>query len=593
MENIPRYLITTADESTWKFDRPVIFLGEWCRLYERRHVWEDMDAIVATPYGLGQFRKDVDHEVARSLEDKLFPKLCAVLNKHHDVKYSERFWKIVLGHWFRRYVDVLLNRINTLKHVLDTYIISGTTVYSDQHYMLATPDSYSAVYSFNDNYWNSVLTGRILDTMNPVSIRNNIESITGCSVPYFSFEELRTAPTFVRSIFKWAFKTIRSATAWFALDSDSFIINSYLPKKEEILMQLMLRQIPQLWSSPVIKISEKPEPELRKYLASRMKINSSDDLEKIISLMIFELIPVVYLEGFESVNNITCKIRWPDKPKFIFTSNNFDYDEVFKLWAAKKSEIGSKYIVGQHGNNPAIHRYIINTVDQTTSDKYITWGWRDGRLNYVPGFIFKTIKMNSKYYNSQSGLLLIELNLNHRITTWDSYAEFVDYFEEQQRFVAGLSILPRKELTIRLHSGCKYQEWSEEKRWEMFDPLLKLDGGSGDIQDALLKNKLVVHSYDSTGMLETLSRNIPTLAFWQNGLDHLRDSAKPYYQLLIDAGIVHLTPESIADKVNTVWDDVDTWWNQYDVQNARSIFCNRYAKVSQTPIQDIVSILKD
>ena len=46
MPNKPRYLIVTADERTWKFDRPVIFLGEWCRLYNRRHVWQDMDAIV-------------------------------------------------------------------------------------------------------------------------------------------------------------------------------------------------------------------------------------------------------------------------------------------------------------------------------------------------------------------------------------------------------------------------------------------------------------------------------------------------------------------------------------------------------------------
>ena len=45
------YLITSSDESTWKFDRPVIFLGEWCRLETRKHIWKKMDAIVAKPYG--------------------------------------------------------------------------------------------------------------------------------------------------------------------------------------------------------------------------------------------------------------------------------------------------------------------------------------------------------------------------------------------------------------------------------------------------------------------------------------------------------------------------------------------------------------
>ena len=52
MDSVARYLITTADESTWKFDRPVIFLGEWCRIYDRRHIWEDMDAIVSAHQGI-------------------------------------------------------------------------------------------------------------------------------------------------------------------------------------------------------------------------------------------------------------------------------------------------------------------------------------------------------------------------------------------------------------------------------------------------------------------------------------------------------------------------------------------------------------
>jgi hypothetical protein len=56
-----RHLITTADERSWKFDRPVLFLGEWCRRYDRRQVWERMDAAVAEPYGLqaGQRERDI------------------------------------------------------------------------------------------------------------------------------------------------------------------------------------------------------------------------------------------------------------------------------------------------------------------------------------------------------------------------------------------------------------------------------------------------------------------------------------------------------------------------------------------------------
>ena len=120
-------------------------------------------------------------------------------------------------------------------------------------------------------------------------------------------------------------------------------------------------------------------------------------------------------------------------------------------------------------------------------------------------------------------------------------------------------------------------------RWKDFDPAVKTDTGEVNIRDLISRSRLVVHSYDSTGMLETLNLNIPTLAFWQNGLDHLENSAKPLYQKLVDSGIVHLSSKSASDKVNNVWSDVDTWWNQTDVQEARKQFCECFAKESQNP----------
>ncbi len=123
------------------------------------------------------------------------------------------------------------------------------------------------------------------------------------------------------------------------------------------------------------------------------------------------------------------------------------------------------------------------------------------------------------------------------------------------------------------------------------DKTIKLDMGSSIISKLIAQSRLIVHSYDSTGILETLAQNIPTLAFWQNGFDHLRDSAKPYYQLLVNVGIVHLKPESAAAKVCEIWDDVEGWWAQSAVQEARKQFCDRYARVSQNPVNELKKIL--
>ena len=102
---------------------------------------------------------------------------------------------------------------------------------------------------------------------------------------------------------------------------------------------------------------------------------------------------------------------------------------------------------------------------------------------------------------------------------------------------------------------------------------------------------MVVHSYDSSGILETLSNNIPTLAFWQNDLEHLREKVKPQYQSLIDAGILHLSSKSAANKINEIWNDVDNWWKQNLVQQARKSFCNSFAKDCIDPVKSMISIL--
>jgi len=589
ISEIPRYLITTADERTWKFDCPVLFLGEWCRLYERKHIWESMDAIVAKPYGLGLAHKDADYAQARAIEDRIFPKLYEVLNQHHGTQYGQRFWKVVLGHWLRRYVDVIFNRIRTLEQCLVEYQIDGTAAFTDEYYSLATVDSYSAIWAFSDDRWNNKIYSRIL---NQLDVRNfQVDRIPGDTSEGYSWQAMITEPHWGKQILKCGYEDAKKLIRLFARYNEAFILNTYLPTNEEIKLQFSLRQVPQLWTSPMQLITNKVNHDLRHRLSKHIIGTYSHTVEGILISMIFEILPLCYLENFEILMKKIRQLPWPEKPKFIFTGNNFDTDEVFKLWTAVKIETGTPYIVGQHGNNYGTYRYMFPSVEEATADKFLTWGWTDGLIQHTPSFIFRTSGRRVKKYNSKGGLLLIELPMPHRITVWDNIYEFVDYFEDQQRFIINLQKLPRKRLTIRLHSSYRNTKWGEELRWRTFDENLKIETGRLNIKKMVAQSRLVIHSYDSTGLLETLSLNIPTLAFWQNGFEHLRESAKPYYKLLMNVGIIHLSPESTARKVNEVWDDVAGWWEQVEVQKARQTFCDRYAKFSQNPIVDLKKVL--
>jgi putative transferase (TIGR04331 family) len=142
-----------------------------------------------------------------------------------------------------------------------------------------------------------------------------------------------------------------------------------------------------------------------------------------------------------------------------------------------------------------------------------------------------------------------------------------------------------------LHGLSKTQKFREDLRWLEFDDNLKLNYNQCSFFTLLSKSRLVVHSYDSTGFLEGLALNVPTMAFWQNGLDHLVPEAKPYYQDLVDVGILHFSPKTISEKINNEWGDIELWWNRLGIQKVRNKFCNQYARQIENPIQELTNLL--
>lgn len=582
-----RFLITTADERTWKFDRPVIFLGEWCRFYDRKHIWQGMDAIVAEPYGLQNEQKEHDVAYIQALSMQLLGELTDALNAFHGTHHSSRYWEIVLGHWLQRYVSVTFNRYCALEQALNSYEVSGTMVFDSSTYSLATTDSMGFIWACNDDVWNHVLYSRILSYCWNVETEIDVECIRG--VRGFVIKENSYVVRRVGTR-RFILNALNKIQHKLSRKHDAFIVNSFLPLKEEIKLQLSLWQCPQLWRSPKTE-AVVPDVEKRRSFF-RIDAGNYQGFERLVRLMLCEVIPTCYLEGYTRlVQQVEC-LPWPSKPKFIFTSNNFDTDEIFKAWVGAKVEEGTPYFAGQHGNNYGTHVQHGNQYwpERAAADKFITWGWSDGNPKNVPAFVF-SIAGRKLPPKKQGGLLLVELHVPHRIVPEDSYFEFGQYQEDQFRFVKALPENIQQQLTVRLYGGHKNFSWQEERRWKDRNSNILLDTGAANIRDILADSRLVVYSYDSTGLLETLALNFPTMCFWHGVLDHLLPSAKPFYDLLRDANILADTPEQAAEFIALHWDNIGEWWESTKVQDARKMFCDQYARTGKKPIRALKQLL--
>ena len=147
-------------------------------------------------------------------------------------------------------------------------------------------------------------------------------------------------------------------------------------------------------------------------------------------------------------------------------------------------------------------------------------------------------------------------------------------------------------MVVKLYYDHLFPLASQKLRWQNFDERITLQN-AGSFADLASKSRLVVFSYDSTGVLELLSRNEPVIAFWQDGLAHVREESRPFYERLIEVGIVHTNIESIACLINTKWDSIDTWWQSHQIQSARLFFCNEYSRITRRPVRDLYKILKE
>ena len=326
-------------------------------------------------------------------------------------------------------------------------------------------------------------------------------------------------------------------------------------------------------------------------MASKLGSNSGSSIENVARALLFEIMPIVFLEGFGRLNLATSRLAWPKNPTVIFTSNHFYTDEIFKVWVANKVSGGTKYVIGQHGNHYGSHRYKYPSVAEQISDAFITWGWCEDPKLHIPSFVFKTAGRRQQRYNPQGQLLLAQSLIGHRSTTWDNFEEYDQHFSNQYKFLNGLATEPRRQVIIRLHSWSSRLQWCDKSRWRDYDRSLQIDDGVQKFSNLISKCRLVVYTTDTTGIIELINSSIPMLAFWDGGLDHLRESAKPFYSSLMDAEILFTCPHAASAKVNSIWEDPQLWWESDNVVAAREFFASNYARESNFPSYDLAKIL--
>ena len=567
-----RFLVTTSLEQTWpKDNKPVLFLGEWCCRYSRRHHWESLDAKVIPYHWDDRSKLYKDYLYLQTFYERLLGELTIQLNHIHNVDQSVRYWRILVGPWLFYFVQILFDRWETIQRAIIQYDISETIILIGQDEQFIPNDMHGFESLFVRDDWNHHIYSKILQNfLAPNQFKKKLIKT-----------DVTTEVGSLKKSWRQNLRLLMSKiTSFVCRDKDVFLLSTYLPLREEIKLSCRLAQAPQFWRrESVAKV--KVNYAFRERMGYRL---DEITFESFVRFIIPQQIPILYLEGYSQLIEQINRLPWPKQPKLIWTGIAQCSDEVFKAWVGKKVDDGIPLVIGQHGGVYGIAKWTSwEKHEVSICDSYLSWGWSDLKQpKIVPVGQLKVKKSLQVLFQKKKRALLVTLvspRFSYHMYAGPISSQWIDYFKDQCTFIDSLPELIQQEIIVRLYSHD--YGWDQELRWRNRFPDIMLDNGKSNMGDLIRQSRLYISTYNSTTYLESFAMNVPTVIYWNTDHWELRESAIPYFAELKRVGIFHETPQSAARHVAIIWDNVDIWWNSPSVRDVLERFKTVYCRSSK------------
>ena len=588
LEKKEKLLITTALEGLPdKGFEKIIFLGEWCRDYYKSSRFKDINFEVMPYPWDDRLLLEKDFQYLEGVYKKILKTLADNLNDYHKVKYPEKYWKTLIGIWLGWFLHALFERQNNLNH-LDKNQAFFTYLHAYNFQDLPASDMEEFVNLLFTDEYNHLIYSELIKLDKSRFITERLES-SGLSK---NLELLKRSLFKETVIEKNSFKLLlKRFFSLFEKDTDSLFLNSNLSKSVQVSLKLLSFESISFPTTERI-VFPKISKERKKF---KTKIKEDDDFVNKVLEIIHKFMPVAYLEGYQSLVQASKDLPWPNRPKFILTANSFFIDELFKQWTAHKVNKGSKLIIHQHGGFYGFGKFnFLENFEKSISEGYMNWGWENNKNSFSLSSKSKKIRQTSKL--NRNSLLLVLGGAPKYSSFLSSYPispQVFYYLEDTISFYKNLIPKIQEETIVRLkkHNSISIamdEIWLEKVKDVSFDE------GEVPLYELVRSSKIFIGTQNATSYLEALKIDHPTVVFWDKNYWEPRKSAVDYLKLLEELKILHYDPVLAAKFINSIWEDVDSWWNEVVSSDDYQLFKNTYCKLpNNLSLSDIFTISKN
>lgn len=561
------FLATTALKEFWDTQDEVLLLGPWCVRYDdpdwladvrsRRlgNVWDDRARLERAAAYCGD------------LQPELLAKLADYLNAVHGVALSPRYWRILAGPWLLYYTHQLFDRYTQIVEALKEYPDARSLVLAVEDFYIPR-DAADFHRFYHTDHCNLQLYSHIFRFLG-----RDFPARRHAPPPTPKLPPRNPSDRILGFASRCAISLLRP----------KIVSDDLYPAGRRLLWRLVQKMrgqaLPLLVSGSFPQRAAPVDDSRHQGLGG---LKTRDEFERLLVSSLPWALPTILLEGFAAARQSSLG-QSSHVPRAVMASTGLYYNETFKLAAAEWVERGARLWGLQHGGQYGTAKYsLAERHEREVCDRFFTWGWsasaQDNRAQDLP--VPRLSSGASPARSSGEDVLIFSVeNVRnaHHLFPHPLGWQWEEYFSWLERFLAGLG--PRISQACLRPYPHDYG-WGLRQRLSRRFPNLRRDQASVPLRQRLSTTRLAVTDYPGTPFSEILALDKPSVHFWQDSLWESREEARPYFEALREAGVVHPDPESAARHALRIWDDPEAWWQQPKTRAARAAFVERYARTS-------------
>jgi putative transferase (TIGR04331 family) len=476
------------------------------------------------------------------------------LNKYHSLSESDFYWGKIIDIWLIEIIIILKLRLDEMKY----YNKNSFYIYSTKRNfeLPFSSSSIRATCSFSSDL-NQFIYVKIAEIFNiPIKkvkdndykVTKNVETINFNKLIYYFFLnyiKLIKPVVLIDSYFNW-----REKIKIFILSGGKIIFansnNFFYIKKNEININFKYRLI--------------------------FKLKIKDDFDRVFNSTIQVFLPISFLEGFKfikkSISNYSVNIKKIGSAICSFCNDSYN------ILVAEMHKKKKKSLLFAHGESDDIRNFDIrNSLAIKNSDLHITYGNKNGygisnlrRLNN-----FFEYKKNYVLFISQNSLI-------HRINNFQILSNFEDSLEKNFSFYKNLDRNIRSKFILRISpSDHQYEDKSiiaHNIIKNKFNDVI-IDSRT-DIKKLFSRSAVVISSYISTNVFESLYIDKPTIIITDLNKYNFNSRAYLFFSMLQEAGLIYEDPKKAALFLNKNISNINLWWQSKKIRKILLVFKSDY-----------------